>query len=247
MPGMLREVGKSEDSEWEGWAKQMLKHWVWPKPKPDPEWDRPGKDKSVALHHFFQKTAQPEIGVPPLGSQTLQSWSFLVAPSYDFTFHDTMSLHLLTSLITSLSFMYIKITRECVKCRLPGFISEILFFIWRHQVLVAACGLFLAACRFLSSCDAYIGSAMFRLSCFMACGILVPLPRVKPASPTLQGRFFTTVPPGKSPSWTILILCFEWGLGISTFNQIPKLSEVSCHRQEIVWIEFLTNGPVPSF
>ena len=33
-------------------------------------------------------------------------------------------------LSTSFTFMCIKITREYVKCRLPGFISKILFFTW---------------------------------------------------------------------------------------------------------------------
>ena len=36
------------------------------------------------------------------------------------------------------------------------------------------------------------------LSCSEACGILVPWPGIKPASPALQGRFLTTGPPGKS-------------------------------------------------
>ena len=38
-----------------------------------------------------------------------------------------------------------------------------------------------------------------RLSCPVACGILVPQPGIKPMSPALQGRFLTTGPPGKSP------------------------------------------------
>ena len=37
-----------------------------------------------------------------------------------------------------------------------------------------------------------------RLSCSGACGILVPRPGIKPESPALEGRFFTTRPPGKS-------------------------------------------------
>ena len=36
------------------------------------------------------------------------------------------------------------------------------------------------------------------LSCPAACGILVPWPGIKPTSPALEGRFFTTGPPGKS-------------------------------------------------
>ena len=37
-------------------------------------------------------------------------------------------------------------------------------------------------------------------SCSVAYGVLVPQPGIKPVSPALQGRFFTTGPPGKSPS-----------------------------------------------
>ena len=36
------------------------------------------------------------------------------------------------------------------------------------------------------------------LSCPVACGILVPRTGIEPASPALEGRFFTTGPPGKS-------------------------------------------------
>ena len=37
-----------------------------------------------------------------------------------------------------------------------------------------------------------------RLSCPLACRILVPRPRIKPMSPALAGRFLTPGPPGKS-------------------------------------------------
>ena len=37
-----------------------------------------------------------------------------------------------------------------------------------------------------------------RLSCPTACGIFVPWPEIEPASPTLQSRFLTSGPPGKS-------------------------------------------------
>ena len=36
------------------------------------------------------------------------------------------------------------------------------------------------------------------LSYPLACGILVPRPGMEPASPALEGGFFTTGPPGKS-------------------------------------------------
>ena len=49
--------------------------------------------------------------------------------------------------------------------------------IWLHQILAVTQG----------------------LACPMACGILVPRAGVEPASPTLEGRFFTTGLSGKSP------------------------------------------------
>ena len=42
------------------------------------------------------------------------------------------------------------------------------------------------------------------LSCPAACGILVARPGIEPASPALEGRFFITGPPGKSPKPTLL-------------------------------------------
>ena len=41
--------------------------------------------------------------------------------------------------------------------------------------------------------------AALRLSCSLACGILVPQQRIKPVSPALQGRLLTSGPLGKSP------------------------------------------------
>ena len=46
--------------------------------------------------------------------------------------------------------------------------------------------------------------AAHRLSCPAACRILVPCPGIEPASPALEGRFFTTAPPGKSLPVTLL-------------------------------------------
>ena len=40
--------------------------------------------------------------------------------------------------------------------------------------------------------------AVHGLSCSSTCGIFVPRPGIKPASPTLQGKFLTPGPPGKS-------------------------------------------------
>ena len=82
-----------------------------------------------------------------------------------------------------------------------------------HRLFVAVCGL-LSSCgvwaleyvgsvvgaRGLSSCGSRAlegtGSvvAACGLSCPVACGILVPLPEIEPASPALEGRFLTTGP-----------------------------------------------------
>ena len=104
-----------------------------------------------------------------------------------------------------------------------------LFFknFWLHQVLVEAHGIFHCGARALC-CGARASLQLWRtgyrarglcnlqhvgslveacglsiygggLSCPMACGILVPRPGIKTASPALESGFFTTGPPGKSP------------------------------------------------
>ena len=60
---------------------------------------------------------------------------------------------------------------------------------------VVACG--------LSSCGLSVVPA-HRLSCSMACGILVPQPGMELASPVLQGGFLTPGSPGKSHLWLFL-------------------------------------------
>ena len=40
----------------------------------------------------------------------------------------------------------------------------------------------------------------------IACGILVPQVGIEPASPALQGEFFTSVPPGKSQIVAVLLV-----------------------------------------
>ena len=60
--------------------------------------------------------------------------------------------------------------------------------------------------RMDSSCGARASVLkVLGLSCSLACGILVSWPGIKPASPTLEGRFFTTGPPGKSPKVIVVI------------------------------------------
>ena len=79
-----------------------------------------------------------------------------------------------------------------------------------------------------------------RLSCSTACGTLVPLPGVEPASPALQGGFLTTGPPVKSqvqgswlgwlmekamaphsstPAWKIpWTVGYDWSTSLSLFT-----------------------------
>ena len=49
-------------------------------------------------------------------------------------------------------------------------------------------------------CVAVLGlslGAALGLSCLATCGMLVPLPGIKPVSPALEDRILTTEPPGK--------------------------------------------------
>ena len=102
------------------------------------------------------------------------------------------------------------------------FFFNIYLFIWLRWVLVAACRIFVggcgifrcgaraslvATCRLLSSCGARTLECGLSscsvvvahgLSSPAACGILVPRPGIKPASPALEAGFLTTGPAGKS-------------------------------------------------
>ena len=62
-------------------------------------------------------------------------------------------------------------------------------FIWLCWVLDVVHKIFLCP---VGSLDVVPG-----LNCPTACGILVPQPGIEPTSPTLQGGFLTTGPPGK--------------------------------------------------
>ena len=65
---------------------------------------------------------------------------------------------------------------------------------------LAALGLsciFDAPCRSFPDGIQNSSAVVLRLSFSAACGILVPQPRIEPASPVLQGRFLTTGPPRK--------------------------------------------------
>ena len=126
---------------------------------------------------------------------------------------------------------------------------------------VVVCGLFIVACGLLSSCGAgaleHAGLvvAARRLSCFTACGILVPQPGIKPTSPALEGRFLTTGPPGKSPVFILKSILFDMSTATTAFfwfpfawNNFPSLlfQFVCVHRSEVgllqtayIWVLFL--------
>ena len=58
-------------------------------------------------------------------------------------------------------------------------------FIWLRRVLVAARGLSSCGARALEHAGSVV--VVCGPSCAAACGILVPRPRIKPASPALEG------------------------------------------------------------
>ena len=79
-------------------------------------------------------------------------------------------------------------------------------FIWLPQPSTVACGIFCCCAQTLVAAHELRSSlasviVAYRYSCFTVCGILVPWPRIKPESPALQGGFFTTGQPGKSPAF----------------------------------------------
>ena len=107
--------------------------------------------------------------------------------------------------------------KQCCGSIFPPYLFTLLLFpfiyLWLHQVLVVACGAFLAACGILSCvalrlpvCGTWAPEclgpvvAVCRLSCPVACGILVPQPGIEPMSLASEDRFSTTGPPGMSLS-----------------------------------------------
>ena len=82
-----------------------------------------------------------------------------------------------------------------------------LFNVGLHQVLVLT--------RKIFHCGACT-SLQLRLSCPMACRILVP----QPASPPLEGRFLTTRPLGESQKW---LLNWVMGRGVKSFEPLGKI------------------------
>ena len=85
-----------------------------------------------------------------------------------------------------------------------------------------------------------LGSVVARhgLSCSSTCGILVPKPGIKLASPALQGRFLITGPPGK---FYVGFLIHEQDLSFHLFKPFLFLSLVfrsSQHTSPIrIWLD----------
>ena len=61
--------------------------------------------------------------------------------------------------------------------------------------------------HFLQSLLNVLQYCFFFMFWFWACEILAPQPRIKPTSPTLAGRFFTTVPPESEVTQSCPTLC----------------------------------------
>ena len=79
--------------------------------------------------------------------------------------------------------------------------------------------------------------AMHRLSCSVACGILVPQPGIKPSSPALKGGFLTTGPPRKS---LYVVIDLTWiitmpalGPGLSLTSRYLLQGQVNLHKAQL--------------
>ena len=70
----------------------------------------------------------------------------------------------------------------------------VLFLVLAHGILLVACRIF--------CCSLWVSLAVVcGLSCPAASGILVPQPGIELVSPALEGRFLTTGPLRKSPTF----------------------------------------------
>ena len=96
--------------------------------------------------------------------------------------------------ITILTFIII-ITNHYYSNNTSIFFKKV--FVWLYQVLVVAYGNFGPSCS-ISRWGVQTLFVEHRLSCSMACGILVCLPGIEPMSPALHGRFLTNGQLGKS-------------------------------------------------
>ena len=77
-------------------------------------------------------------------------------------------------------------------------------FIWLSWVSVAVHGIFIL--HAVSCCKVSVVVGPNRLSCPLACGILVPQPGIETTSSASQDRFLTTGPPGKSWEFQLSLL-----------------------------------------
>ena len=124
-----------------------------------------------------------------------------------------------------------------------------LIYFWLLRVLAAAWGIFVEACgthrcgaralccgvrASLPSCgvqaSGHASSVVVAcgLSCPAAFGILVPWPGIEPASPALQGGFFTTGWPGKSRRvyysyWLLDWLKYSWFTVFQVYSKVIQL------------------------
>ena len=76
----------------------------------------------------------------------------------------------------------------------------------------------------VSSCGAGSVVAEHGVSCFAACEISVPWPGTEPVNPALQGGFFITEPPGKSPALTLTLIAFLSKHISNIYEQVPFMS-----------------------
>ena len=86
-------------------------------------------------------------------------------------------------------------------------------FIWLRWVLVAAREIFVVSCGSVIGCMG-----------FVACGLLVPWPRIKPISPALQGGFFFF------NMHIILLIIFGWA---------GSLLLASCGERSLFYLRYL--------
>ena len=91
--------------------------------------------------------------------------------------------------------------------------------------------------------------AALRLSCPMACGILVPRPGITPTSPALQGGFLTPGPPA-SPH--ILVVSNFWRMPEALGSWLPlifkatndQISFSQSHRYDTILLPFSLERPL---
>ena len=88
-------------------------------------------------------------------------------------------------------------------------------------VLVLSCGMGNLSIHRMDSLVEHMGSTVagYGLCCSAAYEILVLQPRIQSVSPALQGEFFTTGLPGKSPDIFLLCLIYKWNSIIGMYKK----------------------------